>query len=395
MSRLDGAAAEALLARLRPGLAAQGITRLADITGLDCLGVPTALAVRPLGRSLAVSQGKGLAPAQAMLAAVFEALESAAAERHALPLRCATAADLSRAARIVPLDRLPRRRGAAPRDSQALLWVEGRDLTDGGATWLPYELVHSDYTLPSPVSAGHFAQSSNGLAAGTTREAALRHALLELVERDALALWQAEPADTARRRLDLASIEDSTCRGLLERVTALGFGVVALDITSDLGIATIACRLLPPEGEDGGMAHVPEGSAADLDPEAALLRALLEAIQTRATFIAGSRDDLLPLDYLALDQARELDYWRRLAAARAAAPAPSDLPAWPAADDASAVELILQRLAAGGLGPAIVVAFPPPLPEVQVLRVVVPGLEAPPHPAFAPGARALARGARP
>lgn len=395
MSRLDGAAAEALLARLRPGLAAQGITRLADITGLDRLGVPVALAVRPLGRSLAVSQGKGLKLAEAMLAAVFEALESAAAERHALPLRCATAADLSRSARAVPLQRLPRRRGAAARDSQALLWVEGRDLADGEAVWLPYELVHSDYTLPSPVSAGHFAQSSNGLGAGTTREAALRHALLELVERDALALWQADAAGTARRRLDLSTVKGSACRELLRHVEALGFGVVALDITSDLGVATIACRLVPPAGDDDGMAHVPEGSAAALDPEAALLGALLEAIQTRVTFIAGSRDDLLPLDYLALERAREQDYWRRLATAAAPAPGLADLPAWRVADDAAAARLILARLDAAGLGPAIVVDFPPPLPEVRVLRVVVPGLEAPPHPAFAPGPRALARGARP
>ena len=52
--------AAALLRALQPKLAAVGITRLADVTGLDRVGLPVVLAVRPLGRSLAVSQGKGL-----------------------------------------------------------------------------------------------------------------------------------------------------------------------------------------------------------------------------------------------------------------------------------------------------------------------------------------------
>src|SRR6185295_9989171 len=78
--------AAALLGALQPKLAAVGITRLADVTGLDRVGLPVVLAVRPLGRSLAVSQGKGLTRALASLSAILEAMELHHAERHRLPL---------------------------------------------------------------------------------------------------------------------------------------------------------------------------------------------------------------------------------------------------------------------------------------------------------------------
>jgi YcaO-like protein with predicted kinase domain len=48
------------LARLRPLLPKLGITRVANVTGLDTIGIPVAMAVRPNSRSLSVSQGKGL-----------------------------------------------------------------------------------------------------------------------------------------------------------------------------------------------------------------------------------------------------------------------------------------------------------------------------------------------
>jgi len=44
----------------RPVMEAVGITRLANVTGLDCVGIPVFMAVRPNARSLAVSQGKGV-----------------------------------------------------------------------------------------------------------------------------------------------------------------------------------------------------------------------------------------------------------------------------------------------------------------------------------------------
>jgi YcaO-like protein with predicted kinase domain len=51
-------------AAVQPLLQEIGITRVGDITGLDRIGIPVWIAVRPNSRTLSVSQGKGLdAPA--------------------------------------------------------------------------------------------------------------------------------------------------------------------------------------------------------------------------------------------------------------------------------------------------------------------------------------------
>src|SRR6516165_3783534 len=68
------------LARVRPLTARMGITRLGNITGLDRIGIPVAVAVRPNSRSVSVSQGKGLDLAQAVASALMEAIEGFHAE---------------------------------------------------------------------------------------------------------------------------------------------------------------------------------------------------------------------------------------------------------------------------------------------------------------------------
>src|SRR5688500_3384005 len=52
-----------------------GVTRVADITRLDTIGIPTYQAIRPTSRTLAVSQGKGVVPELAKLSAMMEAIE--------------------------------------------------------------------------------------------------------------------------------------------------------------------------------------------------------------------------------------------------------------------------------------------------------------------------------
>src|SRR2546429_4464550 len=52
-----------------------GITRLGNVTGLDRIGIPVTVAVRPNSRSFSVSQGKGLGLSQALASALMEAIE--------------------------------------------------------------------------------------------------------------------------------------------------------------------------------------------------------------------------------------------------------------------------------------------------------------------------------
>ena len=73
-----------------------GITRLADVTGLDRIGVPVFQAIRPLSRSVSVSQGKGLDPDAARASALMEAVETWHAERIDRPLGWPASATLPR-----------------------------------------------------------------------------------------------------------------------------------------------------------------------------------------------------------------------------------------------------------------------------------------------------------
>src|SRR5262245_36857977 len=68
------------LDRIRPHHATLGITRVGEITGLDSLGIPVALATRPNSFSLSVNLGKGGDAASARASATMEAAEIAIAE---------------------------------------------------------------------------------------------------------------------------------------------------------------------------------------------------------------------------------------------------------------------------------------------------------------------------
>ena len=72
--------ADETVSRLRPHFPRLGIVRMAEVTGLDRIGIPVWMAVRPNSRTLAVSQGKGISAAHARASAVMEAAEIAVAE---------------------------------------------------------------------------------------------------------------------------------------------------------------------------------------------------------------------------------------------------------------------------------------------------------------------------
>ena len=66
--------------RFAPAARKAGITRIADITGLDTLGVPVFAAIRPMGKSLSTQQGKGASADAARVSALMESLETYSAE---------------------------------------------------------------------------------------------------------------------------------------------------------------------------------------------------------------------------------------------------------------------------------------------------------------------------
>ena len=108
-------------------LPAMGITRVANITGLDRIGLPVALAFRPNSRNLAVSQGKGLTLDAAKASAVMETIEHFHAESIDGALESGSCDDLHGTLRLVDVDRLPRAKGDLFSPSLSMSWIEGRD----------------------------------------------------------------------------------------------------------------------------------------------------------------------------------------------------------------------------------------------------------------------------
>ncbi len=363
---------EETLARLRPLTAQMGITRVANVTGLDRVGIPVVTVARPNSRSVAVSQGKGLTLAAAKASGLMEAAELWHAEHITKPVKLATWEEMCREHRVADPDRLPRTDGCDPNAS--LLWIEGRDLVAGEPVWVPFELVSTNYTLPFPPGSGSFQASSNGLASGNHMLEAVCHGLCEVVERDASTLWRLTGDARDRLSVDPSSVTDPPCRGLLDRFAAADLAVRIWDTTSDVGVASLCCLVTERSGE---FADPEYGNGCHPAREVALARALTEAAQARLTYVTGTRDDY-PVDAWEPSRRRR----RRDACGDVdAAPVPLEpfdsVPSFTASSLVDDLDRMLALLRATGLDQVIAIDLSKDALGLPVVRIVVPGLEGP------------------
>jgi YcaO-like protein with predicted kinase domain len=374
-----------------------GITRVADITGLDRVGIPVVSVYRPNSRSLVTAQGKGSSLAAAKASGLMEAIESFHAERVQLPLRLASYRELSCGVPVVDPSLLPRCRQSRFRPDLQLLWVEAWNLLgerDTDTVWLPLECVHANFSLPLPTGSGAFLLSSNGLAAGNHMLEALSHAICEVVERDANALWHSQAGQPAaqQHRIDLRSVTDEECLDALERLARAGLLVGAWDITSDVRVPTLLVEIADRDEGPLRVSYATSGLGCHPSPSVALLRALTEAAQCRLTLIAGTRDDA---DRGVYERARDNGV---LARARARLQGN----ATPGVDFASLedhahltfegdLQWELEQLAGAGITQVLCLDLSLPGIDIPVVRVVIPGLEGIHEiPGYVPGARARA-----
>lgn len=366
-----------------------GITRVADVTGLDRIGIPVAVAVRPAARSVAVSQGKGIDIASAKVSALMEAIEVWHAENITAPLFLASIDDVSEIGRPCDVARLPKVAGNGRPDHARLLWIRGQDLVAKEPRLVPFEMVHADYAPPTKPGYGLFPASTNGLASGNHSLEATTAALLEVIERDALAVWHRRPLpQRALTRLELASIDHRDCRSLCNLVTSADLDLAIWDVTSDVGVAAFLCLIHDPGADE---AHIGLGSGAHHNAGIALARAITEAAQTRLTYVAGARDDLDADEFTPFGYIQK----RRLSVSLLQA----GPPAWAFGSVASHtpgtlqndLDWLIARLVACGIEEVIAVDLSKAEVGIPVVRVVVPGLEAPHDDAgYVAGPRAIA-----
>lgn len=237
-----------------------------------------------VGRSPSTGCGRAFDdPAHARMIAIAEAAERYSAyEPPTAGHRWARAAELD--GPVLDTTRLPRCSAAelahpacpvTPFDADApVRWIQGLDLVSRERTWMP--AVMSTYRLhPARPAERFWYQLSTGFAVHTDPVEAVVRAILEVIERDAIAL-------TWLQRMPLRPIPAEAHSPMLDRLLAAAqrhfVHTLLLDATTDLGVPTVYCLQIAEH--DPRARHV-VGCAADRTLSAAAEKALAETLSIR------------------------------------------------------------------------------------------------------------------
>jgi bacteriocin biosynthesis cyclodehydratase domain-containing protein len=176
----------------------------------------------------------------------------------------------------------------APFDQSAEIeWSPVWSLRDQCFKYFPTSILYFSYRGPAA-----FAADSNGCAAGNTPAEAIVQGFLELVERDAYAIWWYNRLQ--RPAVDLGQFDDSYIRDLKNQLADTGRRLWVLDVTSDLGVPTFVAIT---HWVNNGQENIEFGSGAHFDPRIAMLRALTELNQFLSIgLMAGGTGDKSSLD---------------------------------------------------------------------------------------------------
>jgi ribosomal protein S12 methylthiotransferase accessory factor len=303
---------EETIKRVAPLMPVIGVTRVADVTRLDRVGIPNYVAVRPrdLGHGITYYNGKGTTRIGAKAGAMMEAIERYSGERCDLKtFRCTYKAIRRYGPALNPEEIIaPRFQAYTP--AMQLEWVEGFDLISRRPTYVPLNSVVQPYE--SARYPALYYSSTNGLASGNTLEEALCHALCEIIERDTesisatilelaptvrsiLSQMGAEPAEQssdADEQFPLIALESlpTKARQLVRKMRAAGLRIYLRNLTYTGGIPTLECTIVEDQPDGRHLAH--GGCGTHPDARVALMRSLTEAAQSRVGCIQGGREDL-------------------------------------------------------------------------------------------------------
>lgn len=289
--------AEETLSKVNSMLKYFGITRVSFIHGMDSIGIPVSIAIRPRGKMFSTSQGKGNTPVLAEVSAIMESIEMWHAE-NLEPSACFSSysALANRNNVIAPYLLNPQPWLASKiSENDPIDWLECVELNSKQKYFLPRAFIDLDSTGFITESTKFFYSTSNGLASGNDLNEAILHGLFELIERDAKEKFARNLA-TQKTSVDLSTISSPYVAELVQKIKIANLNLYVFDMTSDVGISTFFATLAEPE------TMVPRcsiaiGMGSHAYPEVAISRAISEAVQARLTKITGSRDDILPHRY--------------------------------------------------------------------------------------------------
>jgi YcaO-like protein with predicted kinase domain len=279
-----------------------GISRVADLTGLDAVGLPVHSCVRALSETVSIHAGKGLEHAYSRCGAIMEAIEFHAGEHPTGPFRIARAIELPEEERL-PLEDCFPTRSSVVNELTPIPWEEAVNIQNGVPKLVPSDLLWL-VTRIKDQPLMYVQMGSNGIASGGSVEDAILSGLYECIERDAWTLNQfLLDSGMLLARTPLASTPEriETC---IRKIEAANLRLHLFDITTDYRIPVFSAIILDLSGRCAGTFG---GYGCHLNAEIAAIRAITEAAQARCCYISGARDDLFRRQFLLMkrmDQAK-------------------------------------------------------------------------------------------
>lgn len=353
-----------------------GITRIADITDLDRIGIPIYTAIRPTAEDGAISiyGGKGISKDHAKASAMMEGFERYSAEKQGndetVIANLEEISDFGNYIDPVSLN-LPKDFKKDNLGSMQIEWSVSKDLISGEEYYVPTNAIYHPYTHDSQIQS-LFKSNTNGLASGNILEEAILHGMLEVIERDAWSIFELTHKNYAQ--IDLDSIESETVNCIIDRFESEGIKIKLMDFTADVKIPTIAASADDTVTKDAGLLTL--GMGTHLDPEVSILRALTEVAQSRATQINGAREDTVRADF-----AREAGYERMKRINKFYFKDEeekiklSDIENKSTSSITKDIEIVKDELMANGIEKILYVDLTRPELDVSVVRVIIPEME--------------------
>ena len=273
------------LERVKSVVPEVGITRVADISGLDRVGLPVFSAIRPsaAGGAISVYAGKGTTETEARVSVIMEAVErfSAEVDNFEESLAFESYGRLSANDNAVdPMDLiLP---GFLSSETK-IEWCSSWDLLNDEKVFVPANAVFHPYT-PTQGTWQLFRSNTNGLASGNVMEEAIFHGLMEVIERDAISIAESDRSPGLGIEVGPGRVAE-----IVKMFERQGIRIRLWWLPTDTGVPTVVAASDDEKLRDASLLVMGAGSHSD--PEIAALRALTEVAQSRATQIHGARED--------------------------------------------------------------------------------------------------------
>lgn len=121
-------------------------------------------------------------------------------------------------------------------EKKTIGWTPFISLIDGQTRYVPSSYCYITY--PYPEETTMCPADSNGCASGNTKEEAINYAILELIERDAFAVWWYNRIP--RPAIDLEALDDDSLNRIRCLFSELKREFYVLDVTCDLDVPTFA-----------------------------------------------------------------------------------------------------------------------------------------------------------